>query len=439
MARFDVTVVNQQGAMSSILYDNAANTMTWATTGQPVVPYVDGKTWGTAVAVSESNPGKKSDVTTLKISLGLSCNYACSYCSQRFVPHETNSGLHDVAPFLDTLGNWFDTNGSDGYGSGLRIEFWGGEPLVYWKTLQPLASGLRRHMPRAKFSIITNGSLLTPEINRWLDVMGFDVGVSHDGPGQSQRGPDPLDNPVMRDNIMDLYGRLHPQGRISINTMITRANKSRADIQKFFVDVFGDTVSIGEGSFVDPYDAGGMASMLRPSEHFAYRRQAFNELRAGIASNFGISSQKVINFIDSLRYRKPASTVTQKCGMDRPDNMAVTLKGDVVTCQNVSPVSAAPNGQSHKLGNVAELAKVELKTSTHWSHRKDCPDCPVLHLCRGACMFLDGEKFSAACDTSYSDNIPFFAAAIEFLTGCVPVHISGPHRHERHDLWGRSV
>ena len=30
----------------------------------------------------------------------------------------------------------FFQGGEDGLGKGVKIEFWGGEPLVYWKTLK---------------------------------------------------------------------------------------------------------------------------------------------------------------------------------------------------------------------------------------------------------------------------------------------------------------
>ena len=50
--------------------------------------------------------------------------------------------------------------------SGLIVEFWGGEPLVYIKTLRPLAEALRQRYQAASFGIVTNGSLLNPEIKK---------------------------------------------------------------------------------------------------------------------------------------------------------------------------------------------------------------------------------------------------------------------------------
>jgi hypothetical protein len=51
-------------------------------------------------------------------------------------------------------------------------------------------------------------------------------------------------------------------------------------------------------------------------------------------------------------------------------------------------------------------------------------------------MFLEGPLWEAGCNNAYSDNIAFFAAAIEFLTGCVPVYIDGPQRDDRKDIFG---
>jgi uncharacterized protein len=219
--------------------------------------------------------------------------------------------------------------------------------------------------------------------------------------------------------------------------MMHRQNASRAAVQEWFVARFGPGVRIGEGVFIDPYDRGGAANSLRPSEHHEYRARSFSELRSGRVSAFSVAHSKMRGFHEALAKRRPASALGQKCGMDRDENIAVTLKGDVLTCQNVSPVSRAMNGESHKIGTVDKLNEVRLTTSTHWSHRDECKNCPVLHLCGGACMFLEGRLFEMGCDNSFSDNIAFFAGTIEHLTGMIPVHIEGPQRPERQWIWGR--
>mgnify|MGYP000654208893 CR=1 FL=1 len=114
---------------------------------------------------------------------------------------------------------------------------------------------------------------------------------------------------------------------------------------------------------------------------------------------------------------------------------ALGLNGNVLTCQNVSPVSTNPAGISHKLGHISDLSSTRLDSATHWSDRKECPNCPVVHICKGACMFLSGPLWDASCDNAFSDNIIPFCIAIEEITGCIPEYIEGPLREDRKDIF----
>ena len=134
--------------------------------------------------------------------------------------------------------------------------------------------------------------------------------------------------------------------------------------------------------------------------------------------------------------KRPSSAVGQKCGMDRSDNIAVDLKGNVLTCQNESPVEVSFNGESHLIGSVDDFDNIKLKSSTHWSFRDNCAKCPVLQLCKGSCMFLHGPLWELGCDNSYSDNIPYFMSAIELLTGYIPYYIEGALPDSRKDIVG---
>jgi uncharacterized protein len=194
MAKFLITAVDARTeTVVPLLYDNMDSTLI-DLQGRSVVQTVEASLRApsvTAPVTSQEAPLRKTSPRILKISLGLSCNYACEYCSQRFVSRNVETNPDDVNGFLESLDTWV-RNPPD------AIEFWGGEPLVYIKTLRPLAQALREKFPVARFSVITNGSLLSPDINQWLDDLGFTVSISHDGPGQHVRGPDPLDDPQSR-------------------------------------------------------------------------------------------------------------------------------------------------------------------------------------------------------------------------------------------------
>ena len=112
---------------------------------------------------------------------------------------------------------------------------------------------------------------------------------------------------------------------------------------------------------MDAYDSGGISQSLRPEEFHSFRRQAFHDIRNGKADRIASVRDRVTSFVNSLRFKRPASSLGQKCGMDRHDSIAVDLKGNVLTCQNVSATALAPNGESHRIGHTSQLDQVALR------------------------------------------------------------------------------
>lgn len=418
MTTFVLKTVDANGIGRDFLYNNMASVLREYATNNKLLPGV------TRESVKPTKPimitwGKRREVSVLKIQLGLSCNYSCEYCLQRFVPFTQDTSAQDVEEFMASLERNITL------APNARIQFWGGEPLVYWKTMFPLARALRARYPEAEFSVITNGSLMDPEKALFLLELGFTVAISHDGPGQSVRGEDPFDNPKTKQAILMLYNRLRPLDRISFNAMIHKNNQSREAVQKFFQELTGDeNVPIGEGGFIDAYDEGGlMHTAMTEQEHIDYRRLAYDEIVNGRALNFVSIGQKMHDFFETLDTGRSAYHVWQKCGMDKDDRIAVTLKGDVLTCQNVSTTSTAANGAPHHVGNIEKMEEVKVETSTHWLSRPNCRTCPVLQLCKGSCMYLQGPLWDASCAASYSDNVVLLAVAIREMTGCELVSI----------------
>jgi uncharacterized protein len=432
----------EDGDEAVFLYDNTTNTLSVKESGfvfqQPERPIFDHLV--ETRPFDQDNPLKKQKlITTLKIQLGLSCNYSCSYCSQKFVERPDETSKKDIDAFLAKLDVLeFDEE------KGLKIEFWGGEPLVYWKTMKPLAEALDEKFENWKkkpnFSVITNGSLLTREICSWLYYMGFSVGISHDGPGQYVRGIDPLTDPEKRKIILDFYKVMRPQNRISFNTMMNQQNTSRRAVYDWFVELTNDpNVVLGEGTLIDAYDADGINnSFFTLEQHFNYRKQSFNDIYSS-EQLIGFSGiyDKIDNFTKSMLVHFETKYLGQKCGMDDENTIAVDLVGNVVTCQNVSVKELSKNLQPHFGGNLVDFENVELKSVTHWKNRANCKDCPVLQLCKGSCMYLDNEYWDITCDTAYTDNVPLFALSIEKITNYIPYMIKADNLPiERQDIWG---
>lgn len=387
---------------------------------------------------SPENPGKKSKgVRRLKIQLGMSCNYECTYCSQRFVERPIAGTPDKIDGFIARLQAAIDFPEN---GKGLRIEFWGGEPLVYLKTLQPLAEKLRAALPQADFSIITNGSMLTRPIVDWLVKLNFIVSISHDGPGQHVRGPDPIDDgsEVTKDGIRYAYEKIFKTGRGSFNAMVNAKNQSRMEIQKWFEERFdADLPPIGEGGFIDSYDEGGQSLCLNSKQaHFDYRKLTLKEVVGG-GLRFHHINNKMNGILQGIMNAQQIRAADIKCGISDESTLIVDMEGNVITCQNVSANQTAPNGESHRVGSLDDLEGVKLNTITHWTDREHCRKCPVLSMCRGSCTFLQDENFYKSCESSYSDNIAIFAAAFLKVTGYVPFAIDADHLPDhRKDIWG---
>lgn len=369
--------------------------------------YLDGaETDNGQIAFSPDNPVVgKTQPRILKVQLGLGCNYACSYCSQGGQVEDKSSAA-DAHSFLAGLGDWLTE-------APHKIEFWGGEPMLYWHKLEVLAPALRSRFPNARMSVVTNGTLLTYQRALWLRDLGFSVAVSHDGPGQRLRGIDPFDDPEwagMIRAVFKLFGE-----SICFNSVITPLNFDLMETVLWFEDRMGFEVKVNVEDIVTDYGGarwtdGSLAAMAaKIREHVS----------SGMALFFPRLRWSMQQFMESLALRKPLAGSHQVCGMDRRDQLAVDLHGAVLTCQNAGAESG------HRIGGVGDLGAVKLDTGRSWATRSNCGACPVVHLCYGSCMFLEGDNFESSCHASYHYNLAILAGAIKLLTGAELVSVSG--------------
>jgi len=379
---------------------------------------------------SPSNPAKKHDhPSSVKIKMGLKCNYQCSYCNQAsFVPNSIQGNPKDAELFLEKLDTWYK-----GDGNKTRWEFWGGEPLVYIKVLKVLVEGLRKRFPDAEFNMISNASMLTKETVDWIDEMGIQLGISHDGAVYTdQRGEDVLCNPKTLEMIKYAYHKLFPKNRIGFNCVLTVKNYSMSDVRTYIADKLGVKpfdIPLTTEEVMLPYDSGGM--MLSPTTEKEYKN-LFETIFREVASTelMGVSSvfEKLDDFFKSIIHKRPYTAFGQKCGMDDPHIISVDLKGNSMTCQNVNSQL-----ENHYTGNLYEEGgtdNLSMKLVHHFRTRPECVRCPVVQMCKGACLFLENHYWKKACDVSYVYNIAMLAVAVNFITGGLLKNIIGIPRRD---------
>jgi uncharacterized protein len=386
--------------------------------GSPLLRDGAGHDFAAAHRVSPASPGWKSaQVHTLKIQMGLRCNYSCSYCNQSSsIAEATVSRTADADAFVESLNGWLESTPQ-------RIEFWGGEPLVYFAKLKRLVPALRVRFPKAVLFMVSNGSLLDQEVLEFIERWDLHVAISHDGPGQHLRGPDPFEDPVVAASLRDLWHRR--KGRMHFHVVLTPANADIAATRAWFAQRVGDdAVAIDTEGVVSVYDDAALAGAGRwtAADYELLRASIVDGFDSGVATRYGTIQDKARDFIGSLQAARPSSALWQKCGMDQPNQMAVDLQGNVLTCQNTGA-----NGK-HRIGHVGDLAAVELNTATHWSHRESCSFCPVLQLCKGGCMYLEGEHFAQTCDNEYQFNLAILEGVLQQACGLRLTGIRGDIR-----------
>ena len=181
------------------VYDNTTNEL-WDEKNEPVDLKKDDRLkifskmrLGKAVF----STAKQKKMSDLRIQLGLKCNMHCKYCAQSIDRDDEKlvSNVRDVPKLLAALkAGGIDCNGG-------VIEFWGGEPFVYWKPLLVLIPALREMYPQAAFAMITNGTLLTEDKIDFCEKYGVSLTFSHDGQGYRLRGADPLDDQIGRAHV----------------------------------------------------------------------------------------------------------------------------------------------------------------------------------------------------------------------------------------------
>jgi uncharacterized protein len=352
------------------------------------------------------------------------------------VPHAQEAG----AAQIDSLVSRIRTHLK---GEPENIQLWGGEPLVYIKTLRPLVAKLKGLYPNARLSIITNGSLLNFETNDWLMENEIRVSISHDGPGHRVRGPDPFDNEEQTAAILDLYKRKKAsEEQVTVGAMIHAENGDRAAIARWLSEKFEDPdIIIGEGAVIEVYDQGGKGvSPQAHQDHLNLRTTSLRNIQARADRAFMMSRVRMGEWLGTMQYGRMLDGLGMKCGMDQLDTLTIDLLGNVLTCQNVSKASTAPNGEAHSGGNIDKIEAVEIKTSVHFMNRAHCHGCPVVQVCKGGCMYLTGDLFYSSCNNTFTDHIPYFAAAVEALTGYLPVYVEdepGRLPEVRKDIFGR--
>lgn len=372
--KFELVLKNEKNEDRVVYYDNAENTLKGIL--------------GDTIEIKNQDKENNRRPAKIALQLGFSCNMSCSYCLQSKAPKRKFDETK-AKQLVEKLKNTDLTFA--------RVEFWGGEPLVYLEEIKYILEH-NTNLPSDGYVIITNGSLLTKDLVEYLTNHGVMITISHDAQGQSIRGKDPLDNPKVLEAIKWLMDNDRTP---CFNSVITKDNISTKERLEFFSKKLGipkeQVIHSGEGPVTNTEK-----DFVGEEYQQAILKDLYEE---GLL--YGYNLDTLSNFYNNINNKKTRLD-SISCNITSDNYKVISLDGKKLTCHNF-------------------LHNFEIQPT---NTKEGCLKCPVVNMCKGGCTAIpkDSEEFKNNCRTSYNYFLPLFKFAIEealehkyFLTSIRPL------------------
>lgn len=192
------------------------------------------------------------ELSRVCIPLGLNCNLNCIYCYRDFCRKELPTILSDdMKIYLSQLD----------YDKCESVIMSGGEPLLYWDTIQEIFSYVPNNIHK---KIMTNGLLLTEDKLRYLNDREVEVSISNDGVHtKKMRGVDIFTIP----KLLDIIKRID---NLTISSVITKYNCDVIEIYNYMINIL-DRKDF-KFRFVDLMDTGNVDNLIEGFDYDIYSR-----------------------------------------------------------------------------------------------------------------------------------------------------------------------
>lgn len=336
---------------------------------------------------------KRRKLRKLKIQLGMKCNFHCKYCQQRKYDNEfiRDKCLPDMAiKFLHKISNAIE--------SVEEILFIGGEPFVYIKILKLLISGLKGRFPNARFSTITNGSLINRDLAKWCIDNRLNLIISHDGYNfkKYRNERDIFDIPSVVEGIRYYYDQniLRRTGlKLSFNVVVSPENSNLTKIPCYFNEKIKREIPIQFESIVKVDEL--TASRISTFNDLSVNQLLSEMLRAGIDNSSDNRLRCLFDYgekvVKRLVFCVNSNLLQYSCDNARKDVLSIDLNGNLLVCQSYPFVKTG-------YGRIEDIDHSTSNIPIRWSDRTNCKSCPYLISCLGGCPIQSEESHNLSCN-----------------------------------------
>lgn len=317
------------------------------------------------------------------INIAQACNLDCVYCA---AGDDASYGGSKVKVDTDLVFRQLKNLLSQvPQGETFEIRFFGGEPLLYPEAIKSIARdaqllALGRKL-QLKFSIITNGTLVTPQVAELLAQLNTYVVISMDGPSEDNDRVRPTKRAGQSSTQLTLKGLSHliqVKDRLrglSVNGYMSETQLNLVETYRFLRAYPFDSINLGY--ITNSKD--GMLSPLYLEKMTEIAKLAWEE--GGLAELMRIAQFK--GFISTAVHR---TRVLNHCGAGRTMLQTDTL-GKLYPCQWWAGDPGEELGQDRPEEELLEALYEATLIETN-----DCHQCWAKYLCGGGCMFANQEK-----------------------------------------------
>lgn len=315
----------------------------------------------------EENLHSLDDLSAIYLLLGRSCNMSCRHCSQ--IPIKPSLSTMPVGGHLsqDVKNFIIKWNRTAKRCKPKRIYFWGGEPLLYWKTIKKLVLEFNSIGINADYIIYSNGLLLNNGIVDFLNEYNMRFILSYDAPN-----PTAVRNIVPDDSKCELFLKIRKR---SLNTVYNALNNDMVAAIRFLENKFPNTkINCGYifvlsdiPKFIYTFEKGATYRAVRALEKLALTGNAN-------AANWFTRGRKNFTTFDKEEFEEYPYP---RC---HPGvvSISVDFSGNVTLCHNTNKIIG------HITDDFAELQDKHLSEFKRLLPPK-CKTCEVLDMCRCDC------------------------------------------------------
>mgnify|MGYP002584129423 FL=1 len=307
--------------------------------------------------------------------LGMACNFKCRYCIQKNLSHPRISKhpSQEVITFLSNQAKRRPRHA--GQRAPLKIQFFGGEPLLYFETIKEVI----HQVPESniEWSVVTNASLLTDEIVQFFNEHKVRVNISWDGnQSESARTMNVLKDMVLLERIFRL-------NQFTIDAVLSAYCQDPYQLRAEVKQAFGQPVST-KFSFmeVDPSTPLELLNYDLPAWKLTCDRMAQAALKQFLRGNFtsedwesALYRRYIFAYYDTLENKRKGRDHGFEGG-----RMNVDLDGRVWFCNHAVAQIGTIGDLCQDINRRAELHFDQLVAENN-QHCVECAWYPFCNLC----------------------------------------------------------